>query len=196
MTWDFNAVGDTGGLIPADTAVAARIELRPGFNQNGHEYANATMSRSSGALYADLRLHIVHPPNFKGRVLFDRPGLLGKDGESDGFYAAQGRGRLRRYLESARGIEHEDVSSEAMEKRRVGGLADFHGLTVIFIVLHETDSGGVARMVVGDILTASDYPQYAAIANEIWPDGLPAQNTEPEPEPRRSDPLITEPKEN
>src|SRR5262249_27163311 len=156
MAWDFNSARDAGGLIPPGTPVAARIELRPGFNQKGSEFANATMSRSSRALYADLRLHIVHPPSYKGRVLFDPPGLLGKDGESDGFYAARGRSRLRRYLESARGIEHDDVSSEAMEKRRVGDLADFHGLTVIFIVQHEADSSGVVRMVVGDILTASD----------------------------------------
>ena len=60
MAWDFNSASDAGGLIPADTPVAARIELRPGFNQKGGEFANATMSRSSGALYADLRLHIVY----------------------------------------------------------------------------------------------------------------------------------------
>jgi hypothetical protein len=93
-------------------------------------------------------------------MIWDRPGLVGKGGATGSFYAQKGRFRLRRYIESARGIEHDDMSDDAMAKRRIGGLNEMHGMKVIVRVEHEPDQQGTMRMIVGEVLTASDYPGY------------------------------------
>ena len=170
MAFDFNHANDAGTPIPAGEIVAAKLALEPGF---GTSIPDATMSRSSDALFAVFKLHVIHPKQHVGRMIWDRPGLVGKGGATDSFYAHTGRFRLRRYIESARGVEHDDMSDEAMAKRRIGGLNEMHGMKVIVRIEHELDSQGTKRMIVGEVLTESDFPGYQDTVRDMGGDRRP-----------------------
>jgi hypothetical protein len=169
MPFNMNDVNDKEGLIPAGTIVHAKINLVPGF---GTPIPDATMSRTSSAVYAKFRLDVTGPAPWGGMTLWDQPGLIGKDGTENSFYGQNGRSRLRKYLESACGLEHDDMSPAAMEIRdSFKELNDWNGKTVVFIVDHRTDNQGATRMEPGEILTGED-PEYQRMAEAA---GLPRQ---------------------
>jgi len=158
MSLNLNDANNADTPIPGGTVVVTVLELVPGF---GTPVADGTMSRSSDAVYAVFKQKVVWPENYAGSMLWDRPGLIGKGGDTDSYYARNGKYRLRRMVESARGVEHDDMSPEAMAKRDIPGLNALHGAKIVLRVEHELDGNGAKRMVVGEVLTPSDYPEYA-----------------------------------
>lgn len=171
MALDLNTASNADTPIPAGQVVAVKLSLEPGY---GTSIADATMSRSSDAVFAVLKTTVVYPPAYAGRTIWERPGLIGKGGSLDSYYATNGRYRLRRFVESGRNVEHDDMSEAAMAKRRINGLADLHGMTTIVRIEHETDPKGTTRMVIGEVLTPSDYPGYQDVANAMNGDARPS----------------------
>jgi hypothetical protein len=170
MTFDMNNVPDPNtDLIPEGQAVWGKLVLVPGF---GTPIADATMSRTSNAIYGKFRIDVIGPVPFGGSTLWDNVGLVAKDGSEDSFYAKNGKSRLRHYADSACGLEHHDLSQEAMDLRaKFRELNDWHGKTVMLIVNHRTDNQGVKRMEAGQILSGED-PEYQSMAEAA---GLPRQ---------------------
>jgi hypothetical protein len=162
-------------LIPDGTICAVILVLVPGY---GTQIPDATMSKTSDALMAVFKATVYWPEQYSGRVLWDRPGLRGKSvngapAAEGNFYEFEGMQRMRSYVESAKGLAHDDLSSEAVTLRNsYTMLNQWHGLKVLVVTKHEPDNRGNKRAIIGNVLTASNYPQYqdnaraAGIGNE------------------------------
>jgi len=160
MTIDTNAATGGDSLIPEGAIVALKLALRPGFGTQIHD---ATPSKSGPAVYADYEGTTIAPAEYKGRKFWQRCGLIDKEGKTlaqgGNFYVQKGAYELRKMVESAKSIAHDDMSSAAVEARKIK-LNDLHGAVILVTVKHETDNRGVDRQVIDGILTPSDYPEY------------------------------------
>jgi hypothetical protein len=146
-----------------------QAEIVPG----GYGDGDVLTKLSKGTLgYLYIRNHVIEGPH-KGWVILDRIMLEPIGKASDGGYLAvkRGRARVRRIVESARGV---DVDHEPVEKIRerlaINSWGDVHGLTYFaHVAVEEADGTYKAKNIIEHIVTPTD---------EDWP-GTPTTPAAP-----------------
>lgn len=143
MPYDFNdADRQQNGfdLIPANTIVPLVMNIRPG---GAGEQGWLRPSQSSDAMMLDCEFTVESGPFARRKVwqMFTLSGgKLDEHGESIGGKIS--RQSLRAILESARKIDPEDMSDQAMAGRRINGWQDFNGLSFWARIGVEKDKTG------------------------------------------------------
>ena len=114
MTYDYTDAPEQRGneLIPADTVATVQLTIRLG---GAGEGGLLKRSQDGGCEMLDCELVVVDGPHMK-RKLWERMII---SGTTDGHAKAAeiSRGKLRAFLESARGIKPNDTSKEARNAR-------------------------------------------------------------------------------
>jgi len=112
---------DYGDLIPVGTLARVKMEIRYPSEGDRGDVPELTRSTSSSAQYLDCEFTILSDP-MNGRKFWQNIMFLGTSEKALNI----SRATLRAILESARGINPDDMSDLAMKARRVKGLDDFH----------------------------------------------------------------------
>lgn len=140
--FDFNNAEkqNTFDLIPAKTICPVCMTIRPG---GAGEDGWLKQSQSSDAQMLDCEFTVAEGPYY-GRKFWQNMVLSGGKLNDRGESIAGGitRSTLRAILESARGINPDDMSAEAMKKRCVNSFEDFQGMTFLVEVKIEKDKTG------------------------------------------------------
>jgi hypothetical protein len=144
-------------LIPAGAVATLQIKIHPG---NAGEGGLLTRSKSGECEMLELEFTVVDGPYFKRKV-WERWVLAGTTSGQE--QAAEiSRGKLRAVLESARGIEPDDMS-DAARKKRTAELGDFDGMRFVARI-------GIEKGKAKDNGTGENYPDRNTIAQIITPD--------------------------
>lgn len=142
MNLDFNdaETQQSFDLIPANAIVPLVMHIRPG---GAGENGMLRQSRSSDAQMLDCEFTVESGPYAKRKIfqMFTLTGgKLDDKGESIGGKIS--RQTLRAILESARGINPEDMSEAARQARRIKDWLDFNGMTFLAKIGVEKDKSG------------------------------------------------------
>ena len=137
---DFNGADRQFDLIPDGTVCPVVMAIRPGGNGDG---GWLKASKNTDAMMLDCEIIVTDGPFAKRKIyqnMVVSGGSLNEKGESKAGNIT--RANLRAILESARNIKPDDMTNEAMTKRRVNGWQDFHGLCFLVKVGIEKGQNG------------------------------------------------------
>lgn len=130
MSWmDFNNAPKQESnfeLIPNGTIATVAMKIRPGGAGEGGWFKQ---SQSSDSIMLDCEFVVVSGPYAKRKIwqfVGISGGKLNDKGES--IFGNMGKALIRAILESARNINPEDQSQQAMDARRINSLDDFQGM--------------------------------------------------------------------
>ena len=161
---DFNdAAPPAFALIPKGTLVKVRLTVRPGgFDdpEQGWTEGWATRNAESGAVYLNCEYTVVGGP-FAHRKLWSLIGLHSAKGPN---WAQMGRSFIKGALNSALGLQPDDMSAAAQAGRRIAGFGDLDGLVFVGQVDWEKDAHGADKAVIKTPVEP-DHPQYAQVMN-------------------------------
>jgi len=147
MTFDMNDAGPqkTGELIPDGTFAKLTMLIHPGGVDGDEEVDRGLLKRSatpgSDVLMLDCEFTVAGGPHVRRKfwqTMTVKGGKVDENGASIG--ANITKSTLRAMIESALGLDPEDVSEDARAKRVVRGFADFSGFTFVGKIAVETQS--------------------------------------------------------
>lgn len=165
---DFNdADSQVFDLIPKGTIVPVRMTIQPGgYNDPSHGWTGgyATVSTETGSIYLAAEF-IVTAGEFARRKMWANIGLYSKKSDT---WAQMGRSFIRAILNSARRIQPQDLSPQAITARRIHSFRDLDGLEFIARVDIDKDGKGIDRNTVR-LAIEPDHPDYAG-----WQSYLPS----------------------
>ena len=150
-------------LIPRGTVVPVRMTIKPGGHDDqtqGWTGGSATESFETGSVYLACEFVVTAGPYAK-RKMWSNVGLHSRKGP---VWAQMGRSFIRAALNSARGVNPQDNSAQAISARRIDSFADLDGIEFIVRVEVEKDGKGEDRNVV-KIAIEPDHKDYAALAS-------------------------------
>ncbi len=173
-------------LIPRGTVVPVRMTIKPGGHDDqtqGWTGGYATESFETGSVYLACEFVVTAGPYAK-RKMWSNVGLHSRKGP---VWAQMGRSFIRAALNSARGVNPQDNSAQAISARRIDSFADLDGIE--FIVRVEVEKGGKGedRNVV-KIAIEPDHKDYAVLRSGSA--SAPAQQTRAAPA-RAAQPAVT-----
>ena len=164
-------------LIPRGTIVRVRMTIKPGGHDDqsqGWTGGYATESFETGSVYLACEFVVTAGPYAK-RKMWSNVGLHSRKGP---VWAQMGRSFIRAALNSARGVNPQDNSAQAISARRIDSFADLDGIEFIVRVEVEKDGKGEDRNVV-KIAIEPDHKDYAALRSGNA--SAPAQHTRTTP---------------
>lgn len=162
MSYDFNDAesnSNTGDLIPKGTVAPVILTIRPGGTGDG---GWLTQSRNSPYQYLDCEFTITGGP-FARRKFWTLL-MAGHSAPTEERVAKTlgiTRSKLRGLLESARGIDPNDMSDAAKAKRIVQGYGDFSGMEFVAKIGIEKGGEGYSDKNVFDNAVPVSSPDYA-----------------------------------
>jgi hypothetical protein len=161
MNLDFNKADDQVGqaLIPKGTPVKVRLTLKPGWHdepEEGWTDGWATCNQETGSVYLSCQFTVLEG-EFKKRKLYNLIGLRSLKGP---IWAQMGASFIKGILNSARGVDPNDVSPKAMEARRITGLHELNGIVFAGRVGIDKNQKGEERSVIKTAIQPGDL-QYA-----------------------------------
>jgi len=173
MTYDFNdAESNTGDLIPKGTVAPVILTIRPGGTGDG---GWLTQSRNSPYQYLDCEFTVTAGPFAKRKFwTLLMAGHATPNEEKVAKTLGITRSKLRGILESARGIDPNDMSEAAKAKRIVNGYGDFSGMEFVAKIGVEAGTGGYADKNVFDNAVPVTSKDYAAAKSGAAPAFAPA----------------------
>ncbi|MEL6280541.1 MAG: hypothetical protein AAFR28_16905 [Pseudomonadota bacterium] len=177
MTIDLNeAAVDTGDLIPDRTIAKVRLKIRPGgydAPQFGAPGGIATHSAATGSVYLDCEATIIGGPYDRRKVWF-MIGLFSSKGDNK--WGAMGKTLARSILESARSIRPDDMSPDAVQRRRITSFHDLQDAEFVALISVEKGrDGGEDRNRINRAITP-DHKAYAAAMNSTMDGGANVAN--------------------
>ena len=147
MTFDMNAAEPqkTGDLIPDGSFAKITMAIRPG-NVDGQSEIDkgllkASNSLGSDVLMLDAEFTVVEGPHAKRKfwqMFTVSGGKVDESGVSIGWKIS--KSTFRAMIDSALGLNPEDMSEEAKTKRVLRGLKDFDGITCVAKIKVEPSS--------------------------------------------------------
>jgi hypothetical protein len=120
-------------LIPANTIAKARLTINPGYDESDRFL---TASKHTDSRYLNCEYVIMEGP-YERRKIFDKIGVSGSE-----TFENMGRSRIRAILESARGIDENDQSEEAVNARKISSYDELDGLEVTIKIGVQKDKSG------------------------------------------------------
>jgi hypothetical protein len=169
MTYDFNdAESNTGGdLIPKGTVAPVRLSIRPG---NVGDGGWLSTSASSDYQWLDCEFTITAGRYAKRKFwTLLMAGHATPTEEKVAKTLGITRSKLRGILESARGIDPNDMSETAKAKRIVNGYGDFDGLEFVAKIGVQAGTGGYSDKNVFDNAVPVTSKDYAAAKSGAAP---------------------------
>jgi hypothetical protein len=162
MSYDFNdAESNTGGgdLIPKNTIAPVIMTIRAG---SAGEGGWLTQSKSSPYQYLDCEFTVTSGP-FARRKFWSllMAGHSTPNEEKVAKTLGITRSKLRGILESARGIDPNDMSEAAKAKRIVTGYGDFSGVEFVARIGVQAGSGDYADKNTFEAAVPVTSPEYA-----------------------------------
>lgn len=160
MSFDYNdAESNTGDLIPKGTIAPVILTIRPGQSGDG---GWLTQSRNSPYQYLDCEFTVTAGP-FARRKFWTlmMAGHSTPNEEKVAKTLGITRSKLRGILESARGIDPNDMSEAAKAKRIVQGYGDFSGMEFVAKIGVEAGQNGYADKNVFDNAVPVTSAEYA-----------------------------------
>ena len=148
-------------IIPKGTLAPVRMLFRPGgYDDPAHGWLGgyATYGRETGSVYLDCEFIVLHGP-FAKRKVWSIIGLYSPKGPT---WGQMGRSFIRAILNSAYQIAPQDMSPQAIERRRIKGFGDLDGITFLARIDVEKDGHNELRNVI-KLAVEPDHPQYAAL---------------------------------
>lgn len=129
MSWmDFNSAPrqESYELIPAGTIATVAMKIKPGGAGEGGWFKQ---SQSSDSIMLDCEFTVMQGP-FAKRKIFQFIGISGGklNDKGESIFGNMGKAMIRAILESARNINPDDQSQQAMDARRINSLEDFQGM--------------------------------------------------------------------
>lgn len=163
-----------GELIPDGVIVPVVMNIKPGGVGEG---GWLTASKSSDAEMLNCELTVCDGPYAKRKIFTNMTvsgGSLNDKGESKGGNIT--RSTLRAILESARNINPNDMSEDAINKRTISGFGDLNGIVFLMKVGIEKDKTGqyADKNKIKTIITP-DMRQYAEGFTKEKPNEQPQQ---------------------
>lgn len=163
MAYDFNDAesntGGTGDLIPKGTIAPVILTIRPGGVGDG---GWLTQSKNSPYQYLDCEFTVTSGP-FARRKFWTlmMAGHSTPNEEKVAKTLGITRSKLRGILESARGIDPNDMSEAAKAKRIVQGYGDFSGMEFVAKIGLEAGQNGYSDKNTFDNAVPVTSPEYA-----------------------------------
>jgi hypothetical protein len=145
-------------LIPRGTIAPVRMTIKPGGHDDpsqGWTGGWATQSHETGAVYLACEF-VITEGEFAKRKVWSNIGLFSPRGEK---WAGMGRSFIRAILNSARGIDPEDMSPDAAALRRIAGFGELDGIEFLARIDVERDGNGEPKNVV-KLAVEPNHPEY------------------------------------
>lgn len=173
MSWnDFNDADVAGDVIPDGEIVKVVLKIRPGgVNDAAQGWTDdmATRSAKTGAVYLDC-VYTVSAGKHAKRKVFDLIGLHSPKGP---IWGNMGRSTIRAILESARGIQPNDMGEIARSKRAIDSLQELDGLEFCIEVAVEEQTGFDPRNRVKRVITPAHRRYQEVMAGGGAPTSMP-----------------------
>ena len=136
MSLDFNDAEPqrSSDLIPDGTFAKVAMTIRKGGIDGEEEIDRGLLkaSQSSDAVMLDCEFTVIEGPNARRKFWQNfvvRGGKVDEQGVSIGWKIS--KGQFRAMMESAQGLDPNDMSEASKQKRTLRGLADLNGITFI-----------------------------------------------------------------
>jgi len=187
MTFDMNDAEPqmTGDLIPDGTFAKVTMTIRPGGTDGpsevDHGLLKASNSPGSDVLLLDGEFSIVEGPHAKRKfwqMFTVSGGKVDENGVSIGWKIS--KSTFRAMIDSALGLNPEDMSEEAKAKRVLRGLVDLGGITFVAKIKIEpstnpqyNDSNKLERVVL------STEPEWRKVMDGVVVPAQPSQRARP-----------------
>lgn len=166
---DFNDAEDQYDVIPAGTLAKVHMAIKKGgYNDTELKLSGgyATRNPKTGAIYLDCEFTVLEGKYAKRKV-WSNIGIHSVNGEK---WGKMGRSFVKAILNSARGLNGNDKSDEAQQKRQFqNGFSDLDGLEFIAKIEVETDNNGNPRNRIQKTIDAG-HKDYAALMNGTYHD--------------------------
>lgn len=147
-------VQDGFELIPNNTAIKARINIKQGYYDDEEKGITGGFASigNSGAIYLKAEYDILDT-KYKGRKIFGLIGLYSPKGDA---FKEIGDSFIRALLESANNISKHDLSQKSNIKRTIQSYGDLNDLIFAGIVSITQDHNGQEKNEIRKILTPDD----------------------------------------
>ncbi|WP_196221327.1 hypothetical protein [Sansalvadorimonas verongulae] len=178
---DFNnaQVQQDYDLIPKGTLAKVRLTLNPGGYDEPHMgwTGGWATQGDSGAVFLKAEYVVLTGP-FAKRKVWSLIGLHSPKGPN---WSNMGRSFVRSLLCSARGIQQEDNSPQAVMARRLQNFGELDGMEFVARIDVEKDADDEPTNVIKHVITP-DHKQYQALMNEVAGQGQahPQSNQQPQ----------------
>lgn len=176
MSWmDFNDAPkqESYELIPAGTIATVAMKIKPGGAGEGGWFR---ASNSSDSIMLDCEFTVTQGP-FARRKIFQFIGISGgkQNDKGESIFGNMGKAMIRAILESARNINPDDQSQQAMEARRINSLDDFQGMEFRARIGIQKDKTGTydPKNCIKDVVTP-DMKGYVDDGNSATAPGIPS----------------------
>ena len=164
---DFNDAAEPMGfgIIPKNTLVKAYMEIkRGGYDDVSQDWTDGYVTRNAktGSAYLDCKF-VVMTGEYAKRQIWHMIGLHSAKSDE---WANMGRTFIKSLLNSAKGLQPNDMSDAARQARTTNnGFADLDGINCVIRLGVETDSYDNERNRVSNVVMADD-KDYAAMMAE------------------------------
>ncbi len=163
---DFNnaQVQQDYDLIPKGTLAKVRLTLNPGGHDEPHMGWSGGWATQgdSGAVYLKAEYTVLTGPYAKRKVW----SLIGLHSPKGPNWANMGRSYVRSVLCSARGIQQDDNSPQAVLARRLQNFGEMDGMEFVARIDVEKDADDEPTNVIKHVVTP-DHKQYQALMSEM-----------------------------
>lgn len=122
------------GLIPENTFAKAKLVVKQGDHPTD---SCITRSKNSDSAYLNCEFVILEG-RYAKRKIFHKIGVQGSDK-----WINSGKAMIRAILESAKNINSKDMSTSAIEARKINSFGELNGLDVVIKIGIETDKTGI-----------------------------------------------------
>ncbi len=192
---DFNSAEEQRSydVIPKGTVAPVRMTIKPGgFDDPSMGWTGGYAKRNdtTGAIYLDCEF-VITDGKFAKRKVWSLIGLHSPKGPE---WSNMGRSFVKAILNSARGIDPKDNSTEAQNKRRISGFADLDGVEFLAKIDVGKDGRGDDKNEIRNAVTPDqkDYQGFVAAGGHAMPQNqhpyAPSAQSQEQSAPAPADP--------
>ena len=130
----------SGNLIPNKTLAKVKLRIRPGgYNEITQGWTDGYATRSeSGSVYLNVEFTVLGGEH-SGKKIFSTIGLRGQKGS---WWGTKGRHFMLDIVNSAYGIQSDDLSPKALEARELKSLGELDGLEFVAYIKRSKNRDG------------------------------------------------------
>ena len=136
------------GLIPNKTLAKVKLRIRPGgYDETTQGWTDGYATRSaSGSVYLNVEFTVIGG-EYSGRKIFSTIGLRSPKGS---WWGTKGRLFMRDIVNSAYGLQPDDLSSKALKARELQGLGELDGLEFVACIKKSKNRDGKIENVIDE----------------------------------------------
>jgi hypothetical protein len=143
-----NADMSVKNLIPNKTLAKVKLRIRSGgYDETSQGWTDGYATRSpSGSIYLNVEFTVLGG-EYSGRKVFSTIGLRSQNGS---WWGTKGRLFMRDIVNSAHGIQSDDISSKAVKARELQSLGELNGLEFVACIKKSKNRDGKFENVIDE----------------------------------------------